>query len=134
MVISFVIDDGGIGSSESLSSSTAPVLKSCTYAHFATLSTGPRGVSPGVPTDTASFALPLGGCAANAPGASTDNDETKARRRESFMPQSPVTVPCSGRDPVANQPHRYRIKVGWVVAPDGREIVEYQERFATGSI
>src|SRR5476651_272533 len=92
MVISLVIEDGGIGSFAFLSSSTAPVVKSWMNAHFATVSTGPSGVSPGGRSATASFDLPLGGRAAlvRAVPANAANVDAKARRRENVMSQSPA--------------------------------------------
>src|ERR1700722_9351671 len=93
MVISLVIDDGGIGSSPNLSSRTAPVVQSWMNAHFAMGSTGPHGVSPAVPPGTVSYvALPFGGRAANAAGTKPDKADPKARRRDNFMVKSPAQV------------------------------------------
>src|SRR4051812_26092434 len=49
IVISLLIDDGGIGVSASLSSKVALVLKSMMAAHFAAVSNGPSGVVAGEP-------------------------------------------------------------------------------------
>src|SRR3954454_17243528 len=58
IVISLVIDEGGIGGSPSLSSSVAPVLKSMISAHLAAVSSGPSGVAAGEPVGAGAAGAP----------------------------------------------------------------------------
>ena len=53
IVISLVIEDGGIEASPSLSSRVAPLLKSSTIAHLAGVSSAPTGVVAGDPVGAA---------------------------------------------------------------------------------
>src|SRR3954453_6349743 len=58
IVISLVMEEGGIGGSPSLSSKVAPVLKSMISAHFAAVSSGPSGVVAGEPVGAGAAGAP----------------------------------------------------------------------------
>ena len=56
--MSLVMDEGGIGTSASLSSKVAPVLKSRIRAYLANVSRGPSGVLAGVPVGAGGQPVP----------------------------------------------------------------------------
>src|SRR3982750_3926038 len=82
IVISLVIEEGGIGVSPSLSSSVAPVLKSMISAHFAEVSSGPSGVVAGEPVaaGAAGAPRPRPGCRRCALAATGSSAAPVARR------------------------------------------------------
>src|SRR5690348_11714512 len=86
IVISLVMEDGGMAASPSLSSSVAPVLKSMMRAHFADVSSGPSGVVAGEPVGAGAagapraLRCPLRRCACAAAGSTAAAVARRVRR------------------------------------------------------
>src|SRR5690242_11512619 len=80
IVMSLVIEDGGMATSPSLSSNVAPVLKSMISAHLAAVSSGPRGVVAGEPVGAGAAGAPRPRCLRWACAAAGSVNATPARR------------------------------------------------------
>src|SRR4051794_41142967 len=104
IVISLVIEEGGIGVSASLSSNVAPVLKSRMAAHLAAVSSGPSGVLAGDPVGAGAagapraFRCPLRRWACAAIGSATAAPARRVRRSNmALLLHHDLCVGYSGR-------------------------------------